>query len=201
MSTQINLLPKPLRQRIENRLRLTQWLPVWIGAAGLLSLGQIAIRHSLASAEVAQRVLVDRTLPVRAIQQHIDTAVRNTAELQASLDRQSEVEQSDTPLVLLQLVVAACAQAGEIELQQYEMIETPTPEGKVVKRLSLRGQAGSDAAVSHLVQQLRETPVLARVDLEGSQSLGGEQSSKRTFRLVCEQAPARRSKPLSEGAS
>ncbi|QDU90379.1 Fimbrial assembly protein (PilN) [Pirellulimonas nuda] len=198
-AARINLLPDALARRYEHRRQARRWVPVWCVTAALLGLLQVGLQGQSRQAAEALLLVNERVKPLHHLEARTVALESESRRMQTLLTRQAALEQSDTPLALLQVVIdARRTVAGALQLDALQMEDMPALPGVSAptdtppvsgKRLVLSGAAESDVAVSQFVSNLRASNVLANVSLEASQSQSSAGGAGRTFQLRCELLP------------
>ena len=195
----VNLLPLTSQYRFEHWRQARFWCTLWLLVAGALAFGQFLlfdqyqlVRRELDASQVSVAPLIGMQAEIRRLQTTMEQHRR-------SLESCAALEQTDTPLALLQVVSACCHELsardprGGIALDSLRLDETvapPTPTGKQPiprKGLMIVGKAASDPQVTDLVSQLRKSGAFSLVELEASQAQSDQHLSYRTFQIRCRQ--------------
>lgn len=160
-----------------------------------MAVAQYALEHKRRQTEKELTVAQAAVAPLR--QAKAETARKRAAI--ARIRGQSEacqaLEQTDTPLAILQVVGDCCHALGhKIQLASLRIDEsgdanaaTPRQHNAPRKQLLLTGRADDDTRVSALVSQLRISRAFQRVELEASQAQTDQATSQCAFQIRCQQ--------------
>lgn len=200
MSLAVNLIPLPTLKQLQGRRLMVRWSVIWLVGVVSFVVCFLFMRHTIQHAEATLTAANDQTSGIRQAQSQTRALLVESQKLKQSVEFAQGLEQSDTPLTLLQTVAACCQQvqpaARLLSLRLSESTTVASSPSKnnhtnkhnsvTRKHLELSGVAQADACLN-LVSALRATGVFHNVELMNSQSTSERQLSEQSFQIRCEQ--------------
>ena len=194
MTRLTNLLPQKVQVSFETSRQLRVWGIVWVAIAitlvviyGLLDRQRIQLTGLIDDAEATVAPIRDAELKLEEMR----SEKRLLNKLALVVD---DLQQTDTPLALLQSVGSSCQRLGkEIQIDSLridELREASSTQGKsqlLRKQVLIVGSADSDFLITAFVSRLGECGVFRKVELESSHAMADKVSVKRSFQIRCQQ--------------
>lgn len=192
MNRSINLLPLANRCRFAHLQHARLWAIRWLVVVGALLAVQVSLEYTrrevstkLAAAEVALG-------PLRKAEADARRMLRAGDEISLRVRACREMEQSDAPLAILQLVGDCCRKVEfKVALESLRMDEVTTPASssspvpQIHKQVMMVGTADNDGSLAAFVDELRASRLFTQVDLEASHAKSELKQSLRSFQLRC----------------
>ncbi|MEQ9406120.1 MAG: PilN domain-containing protein [Fuerstiella sp.] len=197
-----NLLSSRFRLLMLIRRRVTQWSVIWIAAVAV-SLGWWQLRsHRVRAAEERVALMETRYSPLKQMQADIRKMKQQLEEMNSHESLLTRLDDEQVPYRLLALVTLQVdARAGAIRLDSYRLTRTDPVEAvrqtaaatakktdaepAVPTRLTVRGIAADNLAVSLFVAGLRDTGVFESVDLKSSVGAQIDRQRAQSFIIDC----------------
>lgn len=183
----VNLLPRTIQRRMLMRRCLRAWSLIWIAAAALVALPILHQWHGLRALQSRLQVLAAACEPLHALQTSTARLAAARDDKTQQLDLLASLQSDGRTLRLIGLLSRQRTQATEaVQVQTIAAMPLNDPPASPANtkpaskttsaaslvpqqrpwRISMIGQARSDAAINALVGTLREANNFRRVELK-----------------------------------